>query len=280
MRSLAQRATGVRVVAVLGCVALLATGCGSSGGGGGKSGGASGGSGAKSGASSSGGALSGSLTVDAASSLTGAFTTIKADFVKAHPGVSITFNFAASGALATQITQGAPVDVFASAAPANMDTVVKAGLASNPTDFVSNTGEIATPPKNPAKITSVRDLARSGVKVALCAPKVPCGVVATTIFKNAKITVQPSASEPDVKSTLAIIETGEVDAGIVYVTDVKAAGTKVHGVPIPSDLNATTEYPIAPLSKAKNPALARAFVDYVLSPAGEAVLTAAGFAKP
>jgi molybdate transport system substrate-binding protein len=228
----------------------------------------------------SGGALSGGITVYAASSLTEAFTTIATQFEAAHKGTKITFNFAASGTLATQINQAAPADVFASAAPKNMDTVVKAGNASNPVNFVKNTGEIAAAPGNPANITSVADLAKSGVKVALCEPTVPCGVVASEVFKNASVTVKAAANEPDVKSTLAVVESGEVDAGIVYVTDVKAAGSKVVGIEIPATQNATTEYPIATLKGSKDAALAKAFVDYVTSAAGQKVLTAAGFLAP
>jgi molybdate transport system substrate-binding protein len=129
-------------------------------------------------------------------------------------------------------------------------------------------------------VTSLSDLANSGVKVGICVPTAPCGAVAAQIFKNAKLTVQPKASLVDVKTTLATVESGEVDAGLVYVTDVLAAGSKVKGVTIPAGLNATTEYPIAALKDAKNPALAQAFVAYVLSPAGRQVLTADGFRAP
>ncbi|MEO8888240.1 MAG: molybdate ABC transporter substrate-binding protein [Jatrophihabitantaceae bacterium] len=226
------------------------------------------------------GSLSGSITVYAASSLTGAFNTLATQFEAAHPGTKITFSYAASGALATQITQGAPADVFASAAPKNMATVVSAGDASNPVNFVKNTGEIAAAPGNPAHIASVADLAKAGVKVANCEPTVPCGVVAAAVFKNANVTVKPTASEADVKSTLAVVESGEVDAGIVYVTDVRAAGSKVVGIEIPAAQNATTEYPIAPLKGSKNAALAKAFVDYVTSSDGQKVLSAAGFLAP
>jgi molybdate transport system substrate-binding protein len=224
--------------------------------------------------------LSGSITVYAAASLTESFTTLGKQFEAAHPGTKVTFNFAASSALATQINQAAPADVFASAAPKNMDSVVKAGNAKDPKTFVVNTMEIAAAPGNPAHIATVQDLAKSGVKVAVCDPAVPCGVVATQVFKNAGVNVKPVASEEDVKSTLATVESGEVDAGIVYVTDVKAAGSKVVGVPIPDSVNATTDYPIATLTKSKNADLAAAFVSYVESADGLAVLTAAGFMKP
>jgi molybdate transport system substrate-binding protein len=224
--------------------------------------------------------LSGSIQVDAAASLTGAFTTLGQQFQAAHPGTSIKFSFDASSTLETQINQGAPVDVFASASTSNMDGVVQAGNAAHPTVFVTNEAEIAVPPDNPAHIAGVADLAKSGVKVALCDTAVPCGVVAAKVFANAHITVTPVAREANVKSTLAVVQTGDVDAGVVYVTDVKAAGTAVTGVPIPDTLNASTDYPIATLSHAKNLPLAQAFVAYVLSSAGIAVLTAAGFRQP
>jgi molybdate transport system substrate-binding protein len=140
--------------------------------------------------------------------------------------------------------------------------------------------EVAVPPRNPAKVTSVNDLAKSSVKTAVCQPQVPCGVVAAEVFKNAKITVKPVTLQPDVKSVLTQVELGNVDAGVVYVTDVQAAGSKVKGVTIPADVNATTTYPIAALTHSKEKAIAQAFVAYVLSPPGEQVLKAAGFAAP
>jgi molybdate transport system substrate-binding protein len=224
--------------------------------------------------------LSGPITVFAAASLQEAFTTIGRQFEAAHPGVKVTFSFGASSSLATQIINGAPADVFASAAPKNMQQIVTAGDASNVVDFVKNVMEVAVPPSNPAHITSVNDLAKSSVKVALCQPQVPCGATAATVFKNAKLTVKPVTLQPDVKSVLTQVELGNVDAGVVYVTDVHAAGTKVTGILIPAGVNASTEYPIAPVSKSGNLPLAQAFVAYVLSPAGQAVLTADKFEKP
>ena len=225
-------------------------------------------------------AQTGTITVFAAASLMGTFTQLGKQFEAAHPGDTVKFSFGGSSTLATQITGGAPADVFASAAPANMDTVVKAGDASNPQDFAKNTAEVAVPPSNPAKVTSVSDLAKSSVKVALCQPKVPCGVLAAQVFKNAGITVKPVTLQPDVKSVLTQVELGNVDAGMVYVTDVKAAGTKVKGVAIPASDNASTLYPIATVSSSTHQAEAQAFVAYVLSPAGQQVLTAAGFQQP
>jgi molybdate transport system substrate-binding protein len=231
-------------------------------------------------AESSAPAVSGTITVLAAASLQGSFTTLGKQFEQAHPGVTVRFSFGASSALALQIDQGAPADVFASAAVKNMTQVTSAGAATTSTTFASNSMEIAVPPSNPAGVTGLADLARSGVTVVLCQPQVPCGATAATVFKNAKITVKPVSLEADVKSTLSKVELDEADAGVVYVSDVEAAGSKVKGIPIDSSVNATTEYPIAALTKAPNAAGARAFVDFVLSDAGSSVLTAAGFAKP
>jgi molybdate transport system substrate-binding protein len=225
-------------------------------------------------------ALSGSATVLAAASLTGAFTTLGRQFEAAHPGTTIKLSFGASSALALQITSGAKVDVFASASPKNMKQIIDGGEANTSTNFVQNVMEIAVPPSNPAGVSAVADLAKSGVKVALCQAQVPCGATAEKVFTNAKIKVTPVTEEVDVKSTLAKVESNEVDAGVVYVTDVLAAKSKVKGIEIPSAINASTEYPIATLTKAPNAAVAKAFMEYVLSSAGQSVLTAAGFEKP
>ena len=225
-------------------------------------------------------AITGTVNVFAAASLQESFTTLKNQFEAAHPGVTITPNFGASSALATGITQGQPADVFASASQTNMDAVIKAGGAASSTPFAKNVGEIAVPAANPASIASVNDLAKQGVKVAVCQAQVPCGGIATKVFANAKITVTPVSQEADVKAVLTKVSLGEVDAGIVYLTDVKSAGDKVKGIKIPADVNASTTYPIAALTKAANPTAAQAFVDYVLSPEGMAVLEAGGFASP
>ena len=222
----------------------------------------------------------GTITVFAAASLMESFTKIGKQFEAAHKGDTVKFSFGPSSGLSEQITSGAPADVFASASPKNMDEVVTAGDASSPQNFAKNVMEVATPPNNPGSVTSVNDLAKSSVKVALCQPQVPCGVVAAEVFKNAGITVKPVTLQPDVKSVLTQVETGNVDAGMVYVTDVKAAGTKVKGVTIPADQNASTLYPIATIKSSKHESVAKEFVDYVLSPAGQQVLTAAGFEKP
>ncbi|MGZ4743853.1 MAG: molybdate ABC transporter substrate-binding protein [Oryzihumus sp.] len=224
--------------------------------------------------------VGGTVTVFAAASLKEAFSTLGAQFEKLHPGTHVVFSFGPSSGLAQQVTQGAPADVFASASIKNMDQVVQAGAATAPKPFASNQMEIAVPPDNPAHVAGVKDLARNGVKVALCQASVPCGATAATVFDKAGITVTPVTEEVDVKSVLAKVSLGEVDAGVVYVTDVRAAGSKVKGIPIPADVNASTSYPIAMLAKAPNPAAATAFTDLVLSAAGQQVLAADGFAKP
>jgi molybdate transport system substrate-binding protein len=231
-------------------------------------------------AASSTPSITGTVNVFAAASLQETFTSLKMQFEVAHPGVTITPNFGASSALAQQINQAAPADVFASASQTNMDQVVQAGGASSSKTFANNVMEIAVPPANPANVATVNDLAKPGVKVALCQPQVPCGSVAAKVLQNAKITVTPVSQEADVKAVLTKVQLGEVDAGVVYVTDVKAAGDKVKGVEIPSGVNASTSYPIAALTKAPNPTAAAAFVDYVLSAEGQAVITAGGFAAP
>ena len=230
--------------------------------------------------STSSSSSTGTITVFAAASLMETFTKIGKQFEAAHKGDTVKFSFGPSSGLATQITSGAPADVFASASPTTMDTVVKAGDAANPQTFAKNTMEVAVPPNNPAHVTSVNDLAKSSVKVALCQPQVPCGVVAAQVFKNAGITVKPVTLEADVDSVVTQVETGSVDAGMVYVTNVLSAGTKLKGITIPANVNASTLYPIATIKSSKHASIAKEFVDYVLSPAGQQVLTAAGFQKP
>jgi molybdate transport system substrate-binding protein len=234
----------------------------------------------RSGATSGSSAVTGAVTVFAAASLTESFSTLARRFEDAHPGVKVRLNFGASSALALQIDQGAPADVFASAAARNMAQVIEAKAAASSNVFARNALQIAVPPANPAAVTGLTDLARPGVKVALCQPQVPCGTAARQVFDKAGITVRPVTLEQDVKSVLTKVQTDEVDAGLVYLTDVRAAGAKVRGIAIPDVLNASTEYPIAALTRAANPAAAAAFVVYVLSGAGQDVLRAAGFGKP
>lgn len=220
------------------------------------------------------------LTVFAAASLTGTFTELGERFEAAHPGSKVTFNFGSSATLAQQITQGAPADVFAAASPATMKTVADAGLAGAQTVFVRNKLEIAVPPDNPAKVENLKDLTDPQVKVALCAEQVPCGAAAVKALDAAGLKVTPVTLEQDVKATLTKVQLGEVDAALVYRTDVIASAGKVTGIPFPEADQAINDYPIAPLAKAPAPALARQFVDLVLSQQGRDVLTKAGFEAP
>lgn len=267
----------ITMTATLSVAALFLAGCGSTAGSVGTASSVGAATGGSSGAS---GTVTGTVNVFAAASLKESFTTLGAQFESAHPGSKVVFNFGPSSGLAIQVTQGAPADVFASASASTMDQVVKAGAASGPRTFAKNVMEIAVPASNPAGITGVADLAKSGVKVALCQPAVPCGVVAATVFANAGLKVTPVSQEADVKAVLTKVGLGEVDAGVVYVTDVRSAGDRVKGIEIPTDVNASTAYPIVALTKAANPAGAKAFTDYVLSTDGATVLTAGGFAKP
>jgi molybdate transport system substrate-binding protein len=224
--------------------------------------------------------LTGTITVFAASSLSGAFTTIGADFEKSHPGTMVKFSFAGSSSLAAQIQQGAIGDVFASADQPNMQRLVDAGLtAESPQVFARNALEIVVGKGNPKHITSLADLARSGFVVVLCAPAVPCGRYAAQALQKAGVAAKPASLEADVKAVLGKVALGEADAGIVYVTDVKAAGAGVDGVAIPPALNVVADYPIALLKDSQNSALARAFVGYVLAD-GQRILTQYGFTNP
>jgi molybdate transport system substrate-binding protein len=225
--------------------------------------------------------LSGTVTVFAAASLTGSFQQIGKDFEAANPGVKVTFNFAGSSALATQINQGAPADVFASAAPANMKTVTDAANADGvPATFVKNQLVIAVPKGNPRGIAGLADLTKPGVKVALCAEQVPCGAAAKKALTAAKVTITPVTQEQDVKAALSKVTLGEVDVALVYRTDAKAAAGKVDGIEFPESPGAINEYPIVVLKDAPNKAGAAAFVAYVRSDKGMGVLTNAGFQSP
>ncbi|MBO0685016.1 MAG: molybdate ABC transporter substrate-binding protein [Candidatus Dormibacteraeota bacterium] len=221
---------------------------------------------------------SGTLNVLAAASLTGAFTTIGDQLQAKYPGLTVKSSFAGSPTLVTQIQQGAPADIFASADQANMQKVTSGDLSQGqPQVFVHNRLEIAVQAGNPKHITKVSDLANPALKVAVCAPGVPCGTYSTTVFGKAGIKVTPVTQETDVKAVLTKVGLGEADAGIVYVTDVKAAGSSVEGVQIPDDLNVIADYPIVQLKSEQNPTAAKAFIDYVLGADGQKVLKDAGF---
>jgi molybdate transport system substrate-binding protein len=221
------------------------------------------------------------LTVFAAASLTESFGELEQRFEAAHPGVDVVYNAGGSSDLAQQIVNGAPADVFAAASDTTMRTVADAGLThGDPTVFATNVLQIATAPGNPRGIASFADLARPNVSVVVCAPQVPCGAAAERIEKATGVTLSPVSEELDVKSTLGKVTTGNADAGLVYVTDVRAAGAEVQGVDFPEAAQATTNYPIAVLRDAPEKELAGGFRGLVTGDDGRQVLGAAGFGAP
>jgi molybdate transport system substrate-binding protein len=243
--------------------------------------GGSSGSSPAAGSSSTTAKLSGTLTVFAAASLTDVFTDLGRQLEKANPGLHVRFNFAGSDALAGQITQGAPADVFASANTSQMKVVTDAGLqGADPTIFAENVLEIAVPEDNPGHVTGIEDFGNQDLTLAVCAPSVPCGAAAQKVFQAAGIAAKPDTQEEDVKAALTKVQLGEVDAALVYQTDVKAAGDKVEGITFPEADDAVNQYPIAVLKAAPNPDAAKAFVDLVNSDQGKQALEDAGFRGP
>ncbi|WP_377270644.1 molybdate ABC transporter substrate-binding protein [Peterkaempfera sp. SMS 1(5)a] len=252
-----------------GAVALLAlTAC------------SSGGSSASSGSSSD--QMTGEVTVYAAASLKESFTALGKEFEKAHPGSHVVFSFGGSDTLAASITAGAPSDVFAAASPKTMQTVTDAGEAvGTPVIFVRNQLEIAVAPGNPKKISTLKDLTTmSGLKVALCAKEVPCGAAAQKALDAAGLKLTPVSYEQDVKGALTKVELKEVDAAVVYRTDVQSAAGKVDGVQFPESAKAVNDYPIVLLKHASGPEEAKAFIALVQSAEGRKVLSQAGFLNP
>jgi len=217
------------------------------------------------------------LIVFAAASLTEAFEKIAPGFERDNPDVKVRYNFGGSSALAQQINQGAPADVFAAASPATMKTVTDAGngdaVAST---FARNQLAIAVPPNNPKGIKGLADLARPGLKVALCAEQVPCGAAAKTVLAAAGVKLTPVTLEQDVKAALAKVRLGEADAALVYRTDIRSL-SDVEGVEFPESAKAINDYPIVVVKNAPNKAAAQAFVAYVTAGPGKTVLAEFGF---
>jgi molybdate transport system substrate-binding protein len=226
--------------------------------------------------------LSGSITVAEAASLTEAFAEMKTKFEKQNPGTTVNLNPASSSALVTQIQGGAPADVFASADLANMDKLVTSGkVTASPQTFARNQMEIAVKPGNPKGVKSVKDLPNVGI-VSLCGATVPCGVYAANILQRAGVTIPEGSITrgADAKATVGAVAQGDAQAAVVYLTDVKAAGTTVAGVEIPEAQNTIAVYPIAPIAGTSNGKLANAFIAHVLSPAGQKILAKYGFLPP
>lgn len=220
------------------------------------------------------------LTVFAAASLTKTFQQLEQQFEEDHPGVDVKLSFGGSSDLVAQLSDGAEADVFASADTKNMDTLVDAGLASDePAEFATNTLVIAVPAGNPGGVSGLADLAEEDLAVVLCAPEVPCGTAASKVAEQAGIELSPDSEEQSVTDVLGKIETGEGDAGLVYLTDVKGAGDEVEGIEFPEAGEVVNHYPIVAVQGSAQAGLAQEWIDLVLGE-GQAVLGAAGFGPP
>jgi molybdate transport system substrate-binding protein len=260
------RGTNRFLVAALAALGVVATACGSD---------------SSSASATTATTVSGTVTVFAAASLTAAYTEIGDAFKAAHPGTSVTFSFASSSDLVTQINQGAPADVYASADQANMKKLTDAGNnGGDPKVFATNSLQIIVEKGNPKGIATLADLARSGVVYVTCAPEVPIGKYAAQVLTNANVTVTPASLEDNVKGIVTKVTAGEADAGIVYRTDVIAAGADAAGVDIPADVNVVAQYPMVRTKAAPNPAGAQAFVDFVVGDQGQQILAKYGFTAP
>ena len=212
------------------------------------------------------------LNIYAAASLTEVFPSYDA---------SENYNFAGSNALETQIRNGAPADVFASASPTNTQNLFKAGLVDKPVTFTANRVVLIVPKSNPAGITNVYDLAQVNAKVVLAAPSVPVGSYARTVLRNLGISAavlgKVVSNESDVKGVVGKIALGQGDAGFVYATDVKPVADQVTAIKIPAWAQPRVRYEIAVLSKSPNMKAAQAWVKGILGKKGQAALAAAGF---
>lgn len=221
------------------------------------------------------------LTVFAASSLKNTFTELGERFEQDHPGSSVEFNFAGSSDLVTQLTNGAQADVFASADTKNMDKAAQASLIEGePRNFASNTLAIVTAPGNPKGIESVADLTNPDLLIVVCAPQVPCGSAMQKVETAVDVDIKPVSEEANVSDVLNKVTSGEADAGLVYITDAKAAGNRVAIVEFPESKDAVNTYPIAPLTVAGNTEAAQDFIELVTGAVGRDVLEKAGFAQP
>jgi molybdate transport system substrate-binding protein len=222
--------------------------------------------------------LTGNISVFAAASLTASFNALGTSFQAANPGVTVKFNYAGTPTLVTQIEQGAPADVFASADTANMDKMTADGFTAGASlVFAHNSLEIVVAPGNPKGITGLADLAKAGVLYISEGPTVPAGKYSLQALKSAGVTVTPKSLETSVTAVISKIELGEADAGIVYTTDVTAAGNKVAGVPIPAANNVIATYPMVVVKGTSNAAAAYAFMGYVVSVTGQTALASFGF---
>ena len=222
-------------------------------------------------------AISGNVVVFADTALEGAFDAIGPKFEKAHPGVTVTFDFADSLSLATRLSQGRKADVLAAAGAHGLTVAGLRVTTGKPAVLASDKLVIVVGLGNPKGITSVSDLEKPGIKVVECAPAMPCSAYSRTVFTRSGVTIHPAAEVSSVGAVIAKVGKGHADAGIVYVSDVKSGGCEIGYVPIPASKTVTVSYPAATVRGARNPASAGAFIKYVLSRAGQTVLAKYGF---
>ena len=233
-----------------------------------------------SGGSPASGSGEGTLTVFAASSLTATFTELAEDFEADHDGVDVELSFGGSSDLVAQVQQGAPADVVATADTLNMEKLTAEDLVEAPVDFATNTLRIAVPPGNPASVRTLQDLAEPGLSLVVCAPEVPCGAAAAAVAEEGGVTLSPVSEEQSVTDVLGKVTSGEADAGLVYVSDVLAAGDDVEGVAFPEAQAVMNTYPVAVVADTDLDELAADFVALVTGDRGQAALSDAGFGRP
>jgi molybdate transport system substrate-binding protein len=222
----------------------------------------------------------GTLVVFAAASLAETFDQVETKVERLYPKLDVVMNYGGSAALATQIVEGAPADVFVSASAEAMEPIVEAGLTAHPVDLATNSLMIAVPPGNPGAVGSLRDLARPELTIALCAVEVPCGALAAHVLEAAGVVPSVDSFEQDVKAALTKVELDEVDAALVYRTDVLAAGARVEGIELPGAEDSTTLYQYAQLPTGENSIAASAFTMYLNSDWMRDLLKEAGFGAP
>lgn len=221
------------------------------------------------------------ITVSAAASLTNVFPVIAEAFSESYPHIEVTFNFGPSNGLVEQVRAGAPIDVLATADEVTMTQAARDGLTQRTVLFARNTLMIAVPEGNPARIRSLADLQKGSVAVALCNRQVPCGHLAERLLAHNRVRITPVTREVDVRGVLGKVMADEVDAGIVYSTDISAFSGEVDGIRIPAEENVFTNYPIARVTDSRKAAAADAFIDYVRSSqSAHQILRTWGFSQP
>ena len=269
-----ERMPRLAAMAIIVAVAAIVTGCSAA------SGASSPSSSSSTDSASSADAGPATITVFAAASLTGAFDQLATQFEAEHPSIEVVVNSGGSAALAQQIIEGAPADVFASADEPQMQAVADAGLAADPVVFATNTLELVVPAGNPAGVARLDDLANPGLRVALCDPSVPCGAASVRLLERSSVTASPDTLESDVKAVLTKVTLGEVDAALVYRTDAMSAGDEVEVIEVPGATSVVNRYPIAAMTDAAEPEAAADFVAFVAGAEGRTVLDAFGFGAP